>query len=342
MKYILSLLLLMGSITAWGEQRISPSNKDIVIEGALYLKYEGDRAILNRHSDQLWNNEDVRIAQKNARTPSGVRIIFKTNSKTVKLLFSDRKDAVLRKATNFYGIYKNGKFLSDVSGDELTLTSQGDATEWEIVLPVFYGVDFEGIVIDDNAKLYKVKRSKRPVYVAIGNSITHGAGLKNCGSEKSYPYVLAQVKGYNLYNLAVGGSQISPAIAQELKGMKVDIITVMWGFNDWNATKGNIEEIAKRYTQLLTGLRKYQPKATIYCILPSTARDENGAGAKPPLSAVRNAERQLVESLQKAGDKKLFFIDGSKISSVDELEGNVHFNNDGARHFGEALAKQIK
>jgi lysophospholipase L1-like esterase len=342
MKYILSVLLLISSITVWGGQRISPDNKNIVIEGAMYLKYEKDKIILNRHSDQLWENENVYIAQKNARTQSGIRIILKTNSKTVKLLFSNREDAQLRNVTNFYGIYRNGEFFGVVSGDDLTLTSSGDITEWEIALPIFYGVDFAGIVIDDDAKLFEVKRSKSPVYVAIGNSITHGAGQKRCGSEGSYPYVLAQKKGYYLYNLAVGGSRISPAIAQEMKGIKADVITIMWGFNDWNATKGDIEEIIRRYSKLLTEVRKYQPDARIYCILPSTAKNENGNDSMPPLSTVRDAERQLVESFQKRGDKKLCIIDGSKISSVDDLEGNVHFTNKGALHFGEALAKLIK
>ena len=342
MKNILSLLLLFICITVWGEQRISPDHKNIVIEGVLFPEYEVNKVILNRHSDQLWNNENVFIARQNARTQSGARIIFKTDSKTVTPLFSDREDAQLRNITNFYGIYRNGEFMGAVNGMDLTLTSSGDVTEWEIALPIFYGVDFGGIVLDDHAKMYEVKRSKRPVYVAIGNSITHGAGQARCGSEGSYPYVLAQAKGYDLYNLAVGGSQITPVIAEELKGIKVDVMTILWGFNDWNATRGNIEEITKRYSLLLTELRKYQPDAKIYCILPSTARNENGNDSKPPLSAVRDAERQLVESFQKKGDQKLFIIDGSKISSVDELEGNVHFTNVGALHFGEALAKLIE
>lgn len=341
MKYIFSLFLLISSISVLGEQRITPDNINIVIEGALHLKYEKDRVVLNRHSDQLWENENVYIAEKNARTQSGVRIIFKTDSKIIKLLFSDRDDAQLRKTTNFYGIYKNGEFFDIVSGDDLTLTSLEDVTEWEITLPIFYGVNFEGIIIDNHAKLFEVRRSKRPVYVAIGNSITHGAGQKRCGSEGSYPYVLAQTKGYNLYNLAVGGSQITPSIAQELKGIKVDIITIMWGFNDWNASNGDIKEITRRYNQLLIKLRDYQPDANIYCILPSTARDESGNNLKPPLSKVRDTERQLVESFQKRGDKKLWIIDGSKISSVEDLEGNVHFTNKGAFLFGKALAKLI-
>lgn len=347
-KYILLAVLLVAAGVARGEQKIAPDDLKIRIEGALFLKYEDGRAVINRHSDLLWEKENVRIAKVKALTQSGVRIVFKTDSKTVKLLFSDRDGAEHRPPTNFYGVFENGRFVDNVAGAELTLVPSSEgATEWEIALPIMYGVDFGGIVIDDGATLFEVERPQRPVYVAIGNSITHGAGQTRAGSQISYPYTLALEKGYDLYNLAVGGSQISPAVADELTGIKADIITVMWGFNDWNATGGDIAEITARYTELLNRLREVQPTAKIYCIMPSTARDEsgigrNGKGNKPPLGAVRDAERRVVETMQDSGDDNIFIIEGSEISAVEDLNGNVHFTNDGAQRFGKALAGLIK
>lgn len=341
-RYIFLAILLAAGTVAQAQQTIAPDNGKIVIEGALFVKYEGDRTVLNRHSDGLWEKEDVRIAPVKANTQSGVKLIFKTDSKTVKPIFTDREGAEHRAATNFYGIYMNGEFIGDVGGAELELTSTGAPTEWEIVLPIMYGVDFGGIIIDDGAKMYKVKREKRPVYIAIGNSITHGAGQTKSGSQISYPYVLAETKGWNLYNLAVGGSQITPAIAEELGDIEADVITVMWGFNDWNATKGDLNEISVRYGQLLAGLRKSQPAAKIYCIMPSTAKNEAGKNPGVPLGAVRVAERGIVDAMQKGGDKNIFIIEGNAISSVDDLNGNVHFTNQGARRFGNALAELIK
>jgi lysophospholipase L1-like esterase len=343
-KYILSVILLAVGTMSRAEQNIAPNDSRIRIEGAMFVRYEDGKAIINRHSDGLWSKENVLISPKNANTQSGVRIVFRTDSKSVKLLFSDREDATRRQPNNFYGIFENGKFIGDMPGADLTLTASAKgATKWEIALPIMYGVDFNGIVIDDGAKLYMEKSVKRPVYVAIGNSITHGAGQMQAGSQISYPYVLAAQKGWYLYNLAVGGSQITPVIAEELKGIEADIITVMWGFNDWNAT-GDIALLTSRYEQLLAKLRAVQPEAKIYCILPSTAKSEEDGRSKAgvPLSAARDAERRVAESMQQAGDKNIFIICGNEISAVEDLNGNVHFHNEGAQKFGRALASLIE
>lgn len=348
-KYIFLAVLLAGGIMAQAQQKIAPDSANIRIDGAMFVKYEDGKAVINRHSDGLWGKENVRIAPVKAATQSGVRIVFRTDSKSVQLLFSDRADAERRGATNFYGIFENGEFVRNAPGAELTLTaSKEGAVEWEIALPIMYGVDFQGLIIDDGAKMFETKQTTQPVYVAIGDSITHGAGQTQAGSQVSYPYVLALENGYYLYNLAVGGSQISPAIAEELTGIKADVITVMWGFNDWNATGGDIPEITERYTELLAALRRVQPAAAIWCILPSTAKDESGTGGrrgnadKPPLGAVRDAERQVAETMREAGDKNIFIIEGDKISAVEDLNGSVHFTNEGSQRFGKALAGVIK
>ncbi len=340
MKYILSALLLVCSFAVRAGQQIAPDNEKIQITGALYNHMVDGRMVIDRHSDSLWDT-DVPIAKQNARTQSGVKISFKTDSKTIKPLFAAREDAEKRVVTYYFGIYCNGEFVGVKGGEELLLSSPGGICDWEIMLPIFYGVDFLGLEIDDDAKMLDLELDDRPVYVAIGNSITHGAGQKKCGSEGSYPGVVAQTNGYTLYNFAVGGSQITSKIAPQTAGIKADIITIMWGFNDWNATRGDIAEISRRYTDLLVQVRKVQPGADIYCILPSVARDEVSKNAQP-LSAVRDAERGIVESFVKKGDSKLFIIDGSAISNVEELNGNVHFNNEGAVNFGKAVAAQIK
>lgn len=349
MKYLLSFLLLFGSLIARGETKIAPDDKRIVIEGAMHLACADDRMTIDRFSSEMWQRPDLNnFSRSKALTQSGVRICFKTDSRTVKPLFSDREGADLRKPSNFYGVYRNGEFIGALPGDRLVLESSGKgAVEWEIVLPIYYGVDFEGLLLDDGARLFDVKRKKRPVYVAIGDSITHGAGQSQCGSEGSYPFVLASINGYYLYNLGVGGSQISPAVTQELTGIKADVITVLWGFNDWNGgTRGDIDEIARRYEALLSELRRVQPAARIYCILPTTAADESGTRGKrapgKPLGEVRKAERGIVEKFIAQGDEKLFLIEGDKLSAVGDLKGNVHFDNEGAKRFGKALAELVK
>ena len=346
-RYILSILLVFCTIVTFAETKIAPDNKKIIIEGAMHLSCADGKMTIDRFSKDLWSREDLNnFVQKKAATQSGVRVIFKTDSRTVRPLFTDREDADRRKVTNFYGVFKNGNFIGDISAEELVLVSEEGITEWEIVLPIYYGVDFCGLMIDDGAKMYKVERPVRPVYVAIGDSITHGAGQERCGSNGSYAFTLASTNGYNLYNLAVGGSQISPAIAGELADIEADIITVLWGYNDWNGLKGDLKEISRRYTALISELRRVQPEARIYCIMPTVCTNESGTEGKRnpgrPLEDVRNAERDIVRAAIENGDKNLFIIEGRELSSVDELKGAVHFNNIGAEHFGKALAEYVK
>lgn len=348
-KYILTLLLLFGGLLARAETKIAPDDERIVVEGALHLACADGRMTIDRFSSGLWERPDLNnFSRPKALTQTGVRICLRTDSRTVRPLFREREGADHRKQTNFYGVYRNGEFLGAVAGDQLVLESSAEgATDWEIVLPIYYGVDFEGVLLDDGARLFDVKRRKRPVYVAIGDSITHGAGQSRCGSEGSYPFVLAATNGYCLYNLAVGGSQISPAVAEELTDLRADIITVLWGFNDWNGgTRGDISEIARRYERLLSALRRVQPRARIYCILPTTAADESGMRGKrapgKPLEEVRKAQRRIVETAVAQGDKWLFLIEGDKLTAVGDLKGNVHFDNEGAQRFGKALARLVK
>lgn len=350
-KSIIIAALMAIPFFAGAVQRITANDTRVVIEGVCNIEYRDSVAILNRHSDALWEI-DVPIAKKKARTQSGVTIVFRTDSRTVRPIFVDNQEGEHRKATNWYGIYRNGLFVDNRTADNLVLQGDGTMTEWTIVLPILYSVDYSGLIIEDGARMETVCRPSRPVYFAIGDSITHGAGQTRNGSQITYPYVAAHENGYLLYNLAVGGSQITPSIADELIGRKIDMISIMWGFNDWNATRGDLNEITARYTKLLENIIKVQPDAEIFCILPSTALHEYGA--KPnkdgspakgkPYSAtlpqVREAQRAVVESFKDKG--KVHVLEGYRYTTTDDLFGNVHFNNEGAVKFGKALAADMK
>lgn len=76
----------------------------------------------------------------------------------------------------------------------------------------------------------------KPVYLALGDSITTGYGLKD--GEKSFPEIVAEKKGYALINRAVNGNTASgiieqmksPAVITDIQ--KADVITITCGGND--------------------------------------------------------------------------------------------------------------
>lgn len=76
----------------------------------------------------------------------------------------------------------------------------------------------------------------KPVYLALGDSITTGYGLKD--NEKSFPEIVAEDYGYTLYNYAVNGNT-APGILQQIAdpallevAAKAEVITITCGGND--------------------------------------------------------------------------------------------------------------
>lgn len=109
----------------------------------------------------------------------------------------------------------------------------------------------------------------RPLYVALGDSLTAGLGAEKY--QESYPYLLAQdLSGsapVSLRNLAIPGhrsddlikNQLEPAIAAQ-----PDIIILLIGINDIHGFYGR-EKFKKNYQLILERLTK-ETKAKIYAI----------------------------------------------------------------------------
>lgn len=76
----------------------------------------------------------------------------------------------------------------------------------------------------------------KPVYLALGDSITTGYGLKD--GEKSFPEIVAETNGYALINRAVNGNT-AEGISMQLSDpdvlidvLSADVITITCGGND--------------------------------------------------------------------------------------------------------------
>lgn len=322
---------------------LNAESKALTIEGIRHIGYTFGVARLDRIDNSRFKDSDFRIAKDVANTQTGARLTFRTDSPKIKILCKVREDGRLRESTFYFGVYCDGKFIGDIPGADPVITSPTEGMhEYTVVFPIMHAVDFCGIKVGTNSHTKKAKAQHRPVYVAIGDSITHGTGQTGHGSQISWPFIVAQNHGWDFYNLAVGGSKITPKIANELEGMKVDVITVMWGFNDWNQTKGDLAEISQRYSDLLDSLTTVQPKAEIWCILPSTARNEIRSGYNGSLPDVREAERAVIEKFMNTRKgKHIHIIEGNACSTTDDLADGVHFSNDGAARFGEAISELV-
>ncbi len=330
--------------------RIAPNDPLVTISGAFFLQKTAQRVIINRFTEAVLANDSTFMNPLKARTQSGVSIALQTTSPWVTFYFEKRDSSVYR--TGLFAVYRNDVLVNEVKitpktpVDSLTVFSEDTSTtqwtSWQVVLPPFFGLNFKGMRVRKGSKYKKVFLPQK-VYVAIGNSITHGTGQR--GSHQTYPFLLARKKGWKVYNLAVSGSRTSWPVATLLRGQQVDVVTVLWGYNDWNAGF-TLEQESTYYRRLVEELLKAQPQAHIYCITPTFTYRTTPKRGNLKLDDLRNVQAQVVAEFQKKGFKNLFLIHGEQISGPQNLKPKgekdvVHFTIEGAARFTDSLAKAI-
>ncbi len=330
------------SVNIGDKEHIKPSSEHILIQGSLHCINFGDSIWLNRHSEQMLSTAKATINPVKAHTPSGITIDFATNSRVVVPIFSQQPNANATRAV--FAIYKDGKAVSSVKDFDFTLENPtGEMTHWTLVMPITNGVTFGGLDVQEGAEFETIEPDRRKAYVAIGDSITHGVGQYSLSSDGTYPWIVAQNLDLRLYNLGVGGSKITSSIATDFDELDVEVITILWGYNDWNAKDRRFEQLGEDYKLLLEKLRRSHRKAMIYAILPTYTLSKESKYREPKVSIdpLRQVQKEAIESLIEAGDDRLVMIDGWEISTAEDLKDKVHFSEEGARRFAQRLTAEI-
>ena len=251
------------------------NDANISYDGVFYPEISASKVVLNRHLPEMINNWESGIGgswiNQWVITQSGVRIRFKTSSPSIDMEFIKREGggAVIASPTSGFSVFVNGVSIKSFSSLSFSITNPnpGTATIFEVSLPNLFAVDFTGLKLNNGYSLENPGTLNKPVYVSIGNSITHGTG-QYVSSAKTYPFILANKMGWDLHNLAVAGSTLGWAIALNTKGKKVDYITIKIGFNDWKYMSDPLSDKKAEYAKLLDTLRAYHPSAKIFCISP--------------------------------------------------------------------------
>jgi len=328
---------------------IHPNNPLITVEGALFISADTNRMILDRYSQEVLDSAKLgtvyRINPAVSATQAGMALHFKTASPHITLKFEVRSNGYYYASSYYYDIYCDGVFNSHIAGAlafSLPAVASG-SHQWEILLPYLYSVNFKGLELDSGYALENDSIPNRPVYVAIGNSITHGMGQSY--SNTTYPVRLARKKNWQLYNLAVGGSKIAEAVSMLVRDRTVDVFTIMWGYNDFNqkilSTYDTTRSIHGRLSSLIADLRIHHPLSAIYVITASYTTTGMNETTGLLIEDYRNATRHVIDSMQRAGDTLLFRLEGDKYSNASSLSDHVHFSPSGAIRFADSLAKYV-
>jgi lysophospholipase L1-like esterase len=343
--------LLAGLASADDLQRIAPTDPGIVVIGAHYATPCAEGLELLRFSPETYAIPFFKLKANatRARTTSGVRLRFRTDAARAVLTFVVRAGDEDRGAQ--FGIYRDGVWVKEMSAPkgesprlvELVNPEPGQPVTFDVVLPSWSNPIFSSLDISSDAKLLPPPPSDRKIYVALGDSISHGTGQRSA-SFQTWPFLLSQKIDYDFYNLAVGGAQISLPIGELLKDWpRVDLVTILIGYNDWNS--GVTEADFKTNLDALVGtVRQSHPEARIVCIRPLFTRSTAPKHGDVTLDALRDAVTAVVANRVDTGDKNLFVLNGDAFTSEANLSTSsdpVHLSIPGAAKFADELAVRI-
>jgi lysophospholipase L1-like esterase len=323
----------------------------IYIKGANYVKRSPAEIIPCRFSDHVLNSNRSRLNfnPANAKWTSGIKMIFATAAKniTVKMNLMPFK----RKASVTFRIYRDGKLLKDfyfVKLNEVNpiaiklASSDNKLHRYRIDFPTTTTLAVTGLKIDKGAVLQTIKFPNKPVYIAMGDSVTHGSvGLDGLAA-KTYPALLADKLGYNLYNLGIGGSKVSVPAGEMLKDWsKVDLITLLIGFNDYSWGGVNIKDYRASYIKLIEAIRKNHPNVPLFCITLTYTRLNKSKKTGIAADEYRQTVHDVVQVFQQRGDNKIFLLYGDELTDATCLHDSVHLNVKGNKILADKLYTKI-
>ena len=348
---------------------IAPNDSKIHIHGAKFVKMENGELVMHRHSDEVYakKKKELRFNSEKAKSSTGISIRFKTSSPTVKINIAIGNEEMKKKpAGGFIGIYQaidaiktpvhtspavgsipDDKFkISYEKGKSFTIDvkskSIGSIVEYKITLPIFIDVNLVGLELEKGYNLVDYNKEVKPIYVAYGNSITHGRAQS--GTSETYPYLLSEWMNWELYNTAVGGGKTSLEMAKMIDETfpHIDYMTVLIGYNDYAGAGESSSTYRSNYTDFINKIRENHPNTKIYCITVTATTTTKSPNSEYTAEQFRQVVRDIVGERQKEGDKSIYLIEGEDISEITDLKKKVHFTVEGALRVADKLYNEIE
>ena len=286
-----------------------------------------------------------------AQQPSGGRIRFRTDSKTVGIMAENPGFSNMHHmpsvGENGFDIYVGHDYLASAWPDKDGKIAQtwGVGRERKmrditIYLPLYKAVTIQSLSFDPDARLepatpYAVTR---PV-VYYGSSITQGGCASNPGG--SCQAILERKLNADFVNLGFSGNGLGePALAEAIRELDASCIVLdFWG-------NPSAEQYAAALPVFVDLLRQKRPEVPILVTSPFYFPSEE---ANAPVARSQATKRQFahdfVESRRKKGDHHITFVDGLKMLNRGQTSGlvdGVHCNSLGFYFNAQGLEPFLK
>ncbi|MBQ8879452.1 MAG: hypothetical protein IJY69_01265 [Clostridia bacterium] len=288
---------------------------------------EGDRYY--RVPSDVAEATSKNLVQKSTQTAGG-RVRFKTDSPYVAVKVNlhnvEQNSMMTVCSTMGLDIYADGVFAGGFfppfdqnEGNMESLKALGESKMREITIhfPLYSGVKDFYIGIDENARLEAAEpyRLDKPV-VYYGSSITNGGCCTRPGM--AYEAQISRQLNVDHINLGFGGScKGELPMAEYIASLSMSAFVYDYDYNARNA-----EYLLETHKRLFDTVRAKHPTLPIIII---TRPDVNPSDDR---SSRLNAIKATYDAAIAAGDKNVYFIDGSSFFADFEGLGN-EFTVDG-------------
>jgi lysophospholipase L1-like esterase len=345
-----------GTNAALAKMRwVLPTNAELEINGLPWFRQNGGELYrLPIRSKSTFRKPVWSLAT----CPSGGRIRFRTDSPTlaIRLEYSSAPNMANMQAFGQTGVdaYVNGAYMVTAIADkeakpgkvyEIVLYdfSKAPRTEREVTLylPLYKPVKVLGIGVEEHAKILKAKpfAVANPI-VFYGTSITQGGCASRPGM--SYQAILGRQLNVDFVNLGFSGNGLGePELARAVCEIDASCYVL-----DFGANHKTFEAMTNVYAPFLDAVRHAHPTTPIVVMTPLyTSREKRMASLGLDWSARRKFIEGLVRERQKAGDQKLFVVDGANLLGTTPDDGLVdggHPNDLGFYWMAQNLAPEFK
>lgn len=334
----------LAEISDCSFQTIDPTNANLIFEGALESDISASKATLYRFKKSYaTTGVSGFYSQSRAAASSGITLRFKTSSPSIKAYFQENLTIGDDIYWHTFDVYKNGVFQFDSQGWGIEMENPAqEMVEWEITFPTFSTVEFLKLEILNGFSLEPISKDK-PVYVAIGNSITHGAGIDSFSTRKTYPHIIADSLDYELYNWGIGGSKVYDGVLDNFStGLTPNLITVLWGYNDvhYSGHDSYLDATTfPKYETLLSTLAQDFPDACIMAILSTYTRTPENTPIRT-IDSLRSGQLEILNDLQQTYSN-INYMNGWDYTDDAGLNDDVHLNIHGNKDLAHGVIEEL-
>jgi len=271
-----------------------------------------------------------------AQDPSGGRIRFRTDATTIGIVAENPGFSNMHHmpsvGENGFDLYVGHDYVGsawpDAAGKitkEWRVGHERKMRDITLYLPLYKAVTLHELSLDSEAALQPATpyAVAKPI-VYYGSSITQGGCASNPGG--SCQAILERKLNADFVNLGFSGNGLGePALAEAICELDPSCIVLdFWG-------NPSADQYAAALPVFVDILRKKWPRLPVLVTSPFYfPAEENGGDLTSQHAAKRRTARELVENRRKAGDRRIWYVDGLKMLNRQQTAGlvdGVHCNS---------------